>query len=554
MSEEKVFGKKFPENRATQQEKSEDQINELRRRIEQDVDDTYLGLYSHLSNTEVIHELSVYHVELLAQNDELQASYAQLETQLDEINTLFDDAPVIYFVVDPLGRISKVNTLGQIFLNSIGIPTGNFLAQVYYEDRSDLISWVRDSNVAKLKIIQSPLKGGWHQLQKSAYTGGQTLLIITDITELMTAKELANKALSELEQDKLRLNQSYSIVAHELRTPIASLKMMLDAQGIESYKPYGEAILSAVEHTANVLDDLQMIIDPMVSVSQKNRTESLYSFVDRTLLSLGYLFRQNEINITLSGDTKSKDRFYFRAQAVRQVLTNLFKNAAIHSQASRVKVKIAVLDSNDRSSRVQISITDNGVGIREDILATLFAAFKRGESDAPGSGLGLYVSKQLMEEIGGKLSVQSQEGSGTRFVLDLALSAVPKNDSGAVIATPSTSLAGKAFLVVDDDQFSRMLTERYLVSCGACVELAGDGLEALDKINEHSFNAVISDLNMPNMDGVSLLKAFKDKSLNVPFIIVTGGLDAVTNEELIKNGASAVLMKPLTVDGLVEVL
>ena len=519
-------------------------FEELRRRIDQADAMGFKELFEHLGNDQLLHELSVYHAELLAQNEDLKSARDAAEEQAIANNALFESAPAAYFVLTSQGFIERFNKHAEDQMRQASAELGDSLIDLYAVGSDDLRLWLLDWKHNRPRILRFRQTEQWHQLIKERYSEDRTLITVSDITEVVESRDRYQEALAQLKQEKSKLMQGLAVLGHELRTPLASLKMMLNEQGVAGVKPYGDDILASTDHLLNVLDDLQTILDPSEVKESSLRTLSPYTLTERVITSLRFLFKENNIRVHVTGDEHSAFDYAVPGQAVRQIITNLLKNAAIHSTGTEVRVKIWIDEIEAKHPWLRIQVVDNGKGMSKEQVDTLFGAFERGDTESEGSGLGLFVCRQLATQLGGRLALQSQEGVGSRFVLELPISKV-NSESQQGGEDLGDALEHKKVLLADDDQFQRMLMSKYLESMGAEVTGVADGKGALEALQLGTFDLLVSDLNMPVMDGVQLMSEINAREINVATIFVTGGTDPQTKERLLKLGALDLILKPV---------
>lgn len=530
-------------------------FEELRKRIEDASIDAASEQFVELSSEQLFHEVSVYHAELLAQNEELESALVASDEQARANKALFNAAPVGYFIVNEAGDIEQANTIALAHMERVGVRLGSSLSDLFSDSSSRFRLWLLDWKLNEPRQLRVKTTECWQQLTKARYDDDRILITTTDITELLVSRERYQEALTEMKRDRSVLNQGLAVMAHELRTPLTSMLMMLEEQRVANLSPHGESIVHSAEHIANVIDDLQVILDPAETKQFALRNESPFNVVERVVTSLRFIFQEQGVRTLLDNDSHSASAYALPVQAIRQILTNLLKNAAIHSQGSEVRIHIAVDSADTDSPVLSIQVVDDGQGIEPSVLNRVFDAFERGESDASGSGLELYVSRKIATTLGGQLLARSTPADGTRFVLRLPISPAQDELQAAAKAQRLRSmLEGKRVLLADDDQFQRVLMKRYIEQMGAEVVAVEDGAAALSTITSDSFDLLVSDLNMPNVDGLELLRELRIAGVKQPSIIVTGGTDLDTKQRLKKLGALAVLHKPVKATDIAEVL
>lgn len=530
------------------------QLEQLRQRIEARQVEKSIELFDKLSSTELLHEIGVYHAELLAQNEELQSALVKENDTALANRALFDEAPVAYFLVTVNGDVEDANRLGKELLEKSKSRQVRSLDRIYDVDSYQFGMWLLNWKLEPLSLKYTA-SGAWHQLSKAKYSNDRILISITDTTELISSRDRYQDALYQLKQERSKLLQSVAIVGHELRTPLSSMKMMMDEQNITSIEPYGRDLSSIAEHLLGVLDDLNSILDPSNERHITVRSEIPYALVERVLSSMRFLFDKHGFRTKLSSDEQGSKHFNIPAQALRQIVTNLVKNAAVHSEGTEIRISLWV-DSDRLTHRpvLHIQVADDGVGLSPDELKRVFEAFERGSTVGKGSGLGLHVCKQIAHRLGGSITAKSSPEDGTRMLLSLPISYVGAEDDMDLQQRLRAQLESKHVLLADDDRFQRMLMTKYLEQMGAKVTQVADGAEALSVLSNQAFDLLVSDLNMPKKDGLDVLRELAQQDKRMDSIIVTGGTDPDTLRRLKMLGAIEVLHKPVDANRIAQAL
>jgi CheY-like chemotaxis protein len=237
----------------------------------------------------------------------------------------------------------------------------------------------------------------------------------------------------------------------------------------------------------------------------------------------------------------------FNVQLVRQIVTNLVKNASIHSGASEIVLRLSASEQSGEMWMVFVQVEDNGRGIAASDQEKMFDAFARGSTQADGTGLGLYIARENANQLGGDLTYQLREGGGSVFTLSFEAKQVAKVEAPEVEHALSASIQGKQVLLAEDNQTIQMITQIILQNGGASVEIADDGVEALALVKESpdKYDFVITDIMMPNMNGYELTRELREFGFSKPIIGVTAAVIGEESDELLAMGADQVIEKPV---------
>ena len=392
-----------------------------------------------------------------------------------------------------------------------------------------------------------------------AYCGAIAWIAVSAIEKESTqaSEQAANSALKaiQLADSEKQLTRQIdeqknlqAIIAHELRTPAATLKMLFDdhlsAQLADSER---STVNDLLEHLNSVMDDMQLVREPD-RLAQATQTKGEFSavmqaavhmadrFVKDAQLEIEFLPAQGEIPVLLP------------KQVLRQITINLVKNCAVHANATRLRISMAY-EVREQQAHYQVLFEDDGSGVPADYRSQIFEPFGRGTSEADGSGIGLSVCRDYARSaLSGDLAYVDSELGGAGFrltgVLELA-----KSDKPYRTGELPKAIEGQSVLLVEDSPVLQTLTKKMLEAQGAQVKVADDGINAMKVLGESSFDLILTDLHMPKMDGIELTKTLRALDHNVPIF----GLTAAFGDEsklLMAAGANAILGKPLSVQAL----
>lgn len=375
------------------------------------------------------------------------------------------------------------------------------------------------------------------------------------------AKTRADEMVKELQEQKNRQAQMFAVIGHELRTPVASLKMMLDEQQIRNLQPYGREIIETTDHLLHVLEDLRSVVKPEQIPDAELVVDSLFQVTQRAINSLRHLSRDSQTRIKLEGSPEAQLKCKFRAQIIRQLVVNLVKNALIHSGGTEIRVAITTRPDNQPAIGYQLVIEDNGKGISAEHQSQLFTPFYRADSCVDGTGLGLSICRDLAKQIDGDIHYESSPLGGARFVVDFTLDHCQQPDTNVdqpheTSITTQESLAGTEVLIAEDNSTIRLLTEKILSKLGARVTAATDGEQAyqLYQQSPQQFDLILTDIFMPRMDGYRLTRKLREAGYNGLVIGVTAATVGEEVTELLQCGADDALAKPISAAKLIAAL
>ena len=369
----------------------------------------------------------------------------------------------------------------------------------------------------------------------------------------LTERSLAVKRLEETLQKQ---KQMFAVIGHELRTPAAALNMMLEADNAAITESLGD-IRSTSQHLLAVLDDLRSVVEPELIQERELSNARPIEIVERSLTPLKTMLDNQQIRCSVKSNDMAGHQFNLDQRGIRQVLTNLVKNAVVHGQGGMVQVQVEVItpSSADEGAmhQLRISVEDDGRGIPTSQYESIFEPFERGDTDADGTGLGLSICREIIQANGGTLNVKESEAlGGACFTINMPVE--PKQSATPDETASMVSLEGLSVLMAEDNLMLRKLSENLLQKLGANPVLVENGQLALDLFNEQKWDLIITDIFMPEMNGYELVEAIRATGSGVKVLGVTAATVGNERDLLLKAGADVVMGKPITSDSLQNAL
>ena len=423
--------------------------------------------------------------------------------------------------------------------------------------------------------VQHRSDGRWVRVSERKTTNGGVVATYADITELKQREAELADLVHELEvardaaQEASRTKSSFlANMSHELRTPlnaIIGVTEMLQEDAREFNRDDEIEPLDRVQRAARHLLALINDILDLSKIEAGKMDLVLESFpiatlIDDVVRTVELIASKNDNRIVVNcPDTIGS--MYTDQIRVRQALMNLVSNASKFTSNGTVTVSAARERTAD-GERVEFAVTDTGIGMSPDQLAKLFQEFSQADSSTTrkygGTGLGLAISRRFCQMMGGDISVESELGRGSKFVITLPvhvgdIEKPARMPEPARLRATRSSQQAPLILIVDDDPTVREVVGRYLEREGFMVAEADGGREGLRLARELNPAAITLDITMPDLDGWTVLAAIKgDPTLaDIPVILLTI-LDEKNRGFAL--GASEYLVKPVDRDKLVRVL
>ena len=369
--------------------------------------------------------------------------------------------------------------------------------------------------------------------------------------------QLLNKTealAAELARKNEEQKEMFAIIGHELRTPVAAISMLSQDESMTPDEKIHQ-VRDISDNLLHVLEDLRVVVSPERALIAKQDMSDPVRILKRALSPLQPLVKERGIELSLETTVAEGVLFSFSSQQFRQCVTNLVKNAAIHSGGKHIYLQYTQRGLDERPVECCLRVQDDGKGIPPELQSKVFEAFGRGDTSQDGTGLGLFIVKQLAEQMGGHLTYSKSQYGGACFELVFSMAeADTEAQAQAQAQAQSISLEGLRILLAEDDTMLRMLTERTLGNKGASVTSFENAYLALQEFEEKDYDLILTDLMMPQMDGHEFTKALRQRGVRIPIIGVTAAVVGEETSDWLNDGASGFIAKPISPEKLTSAL
>ncbi len=361
------------------------------------------------------------------------------------------------------------------------------------------------------------------------------LLDCRDITE-------RKKNAEELLRARKSKEQFLANMSHEIRTPINGIAGMITLLEETAVTPEQKKYLNAIKNsTDNLKVIINDILDFSVIESGKLKFEQIGFNIATHLPSVieTFLYQAKEKGIQLTYSIDAQLNTVILGDPVRysQIVINLVSNAVKFTPTGEIRILVRAKEKLNDQILVETKVVDTGIGITEEKLESIFESFNQGDVSVTrrfgGTGLGLAISKQLVELQNGTITVSSKENEGTAFTFDIPYRIgseedlkdkdYPENRSSNI--TNEFSFPGMKVLLVEDNDINRMYAATILKRWDCHVDMAENGLIAVEKVQKNDYDIILMDIQMPVMDGYEASKAIKQsaspKKSAIPIIALT---------------------------------
>ncbi len=433
--------------------------------------------------------------------------------------------------------------------------------------------------------------------ENGTITGGIESFI--DVTELVKAREVAEDTANQLESAIERANimaaeaefanmaksEFLARMSHEIRTPmngvIGMTELLLDTDLTDTQRQYARIVITSAESLLSLIND---ILDFSKIEAGKLDLEALDFDLQAVLEDISQVLalKANEKGLNLAVFIHPDVPLDIRGDPgrLRQIIVNLVGNAIKFTSKGEVKIKVYLKDKSENEVMLCFTVTDTGIGIPAGRLDSLFLPFSQVDGSTTrkygGTGLGLSISRQLSELMGGEIGVNSRvnEGSSFWFTARFKIQAVSAHDNKNMFLKSCDgfgNVKGKSrilsdaekkqvrILLAEDNPTNQLLARTILKKIGYQVDAVANGKEALDALGAASYDLILMDCQMPEMDGYEATRRIRkgDQGLpnpHLPVIAMTANAMQGDREKCLEAGMNDYIAKPVNPKALAETL
>jgi PAS domain S-box-containing protein len=527
-----------------------------------------------------------YGVETRRRRLEQERAEDALRKSEQEFRALFDNVSDAVFIIDTECRFLEVN---RVACERLGYSRDELVHMSIPDiDGSDYAGLTPDGlarliapGQVLLETVHLHRDGSRFPVEINArmfeYQGAPALLSVArDISERKKAEAEASRRAAELERARAEAERAsraksefLAHMSHEIRTPLNGIlgmtNLLLETPLDSEQREFGETVRTSGQALLSLVNDL---LDISRIEAGRMEIEPARFDLAASLESTGEL---------MAPQARAKGlRFIFDAEMVcrgvvgdagriRQIVLNLLSNAIKFTEEGHVTLRVRSVEPDNGRAEFRIEVEDTGPGIPPDKVPLLFHNFTQLDSSLvrkhEGAGLGLAISRRLAELMGGSLTLTSGSGSGSTFLLTLPLNTF--DDSDLSPAPPAQYAPANSdgrllrVLLVEDNAVNQRLGVRILDKLGCSIDVAGNGLEAIEMALGGHYDLILMDCRMPEMDGFTATREIRrrdEAGARVPIIALTAHAVTGAREECIAAGMDDFITKPLSVGDLEKVL
>ena len=520
---------------------------------------------------------------------------AKSNSKNDKYRKLFMNLPIGFaqakILTDPTGQVigyqmvDANETFGAYFNLDRTDYQDRVIGESHIEVLQDINAWFRAYNTSGTKegdlmdveITMEKLGKVFNTVMYKSEADHINMVVI-DVTNQKETEAKLSKAIEDANAAYKTQAEFLANMSHEIRTPIngilGMIQLTLMADDLQA--DYRDNLITA----KNCADNLLRLINDILDISKleagkykiKEEITDIKAAIEETVAAHVPAADSKNISLDLTFGNNMPKLVRADGQRIQQVLNCLLSNAIKFTSDGGVRVKIAAIDDTAEKVTLRIAVADTGIGISEANMSKLFIRFSQVDgSDTRrygGSGLGLVISKQITELMGGTISVQSKEGIGSTFIAEIPLKVVKsaeaeakkeeKQDS-AVFSINTANGKHARILVAEDEPVNQQVIGKLLGMAGFSYDIAENGQKAIELFKKKHYDAALFDVQMPVMDGIAATQEIRrieraERRQRLPIIAVTARAMFGDKERIIENQLDDYIAKPYNLNTVVDTL
>jgi two-component system capsular synthesis sensor histidine kinase RcsC len=438
-----------------------------------------------------------------------------------------------------------------------------------YDRAKEAPAWQSDLEMS-LRLKDDRVDDLLVSLVRTKYQGRDVLLCsVSDITSLKNTERTLNEARAAADAANQAKSAFLAMMSHEIRTPLNAILGNLELLGRSPLSSSQSERLQVITSSSTaLLGIINDILDFSKVESGQMTLETIRFDLGDTIRQVAAIFapmaREKGLEFECFIDDSLAPHYLGDPTKIRQIAVNLVSNAIKFTSTGEVLLEVYLKDDTADDSPVMIGVIDTGIGMTPAQQETLFQPFTQADSTITrrygGTGLGLALCRRLTKLMGGTILVRSEPNEGSTFVVTLPIRAdtgAPADHADEEPFRPEPVLSDAPavrVLIVDDQASNRELIAAQLATLGYEADMADSGSVALRCFNERHYDAVMTDLNMPGMDGYTLAQCLRAQKAIAPIIAITAHAAAEERARCESAGIDAILLKPALLDTIDQTL
>ncbi len=516
---------------------------------------------------EVFFKISSHENRIMYHNDitDLKRTFEITSVKLSKLELIMETifSGVISF--NNIGEIDYINKSAKLIfsdkqkrtnfndLNLESLFQGISIEDILDSDKYGIIRELKgkrlSGNIFPIQVIVNKLDSKWSLVDRRKESRDHFIATLNDISE---SKKLAFELQQSQKMDAI--GSLASGIAHDFNN---ILSIIIGSSSLLRNKDSGYE--ENIDNITNAAHRAKNLIKQILNYSKPSYSKNEYLDLTNIINEVAQFIKQTtpekiDINISIEG----KDIFIYGDETdIHRCLLNLLTNSvsAIKNSKGEININLKVIK---KERIVSLTISDNGIGIKPDIQDRIFDPFFSTKDKSEGTGLGLSMVQRIIKDHNGKISFKSEFKHGTTFEITLPLISKKINNNEGVknqIELRKSRLK-ETIIFLDDEELIVKVSSKILANAGYDVQGMTDSTETLNLIqrNSEKYSLLITDQNMPNINGLELTKEIRKNNKNLKIIICSGYTEGIDKSELEQIGIGGVLSKPVSTEKLLEIV
>ena len=524
----------------------------------------------------------------------------KLANEKKNLKEIFDSAPVGMLIVNKQYKIVKTN---KSLLDFSNIGVNNMINKIIGEGMCCINSSTSDEEfykkpecrnckiikaidcvfntgeaiygveVEQIFLIKSEKKKLWLRLNAVPLIIDEEEVVLVTLDNITKKKKMEwelKRAKEEAESANKAKSKFLANMSHEIRTPLNGIigmtKLTLDTNLNADQKENVNIINSCAHMLLNVISD---ILDYSKIEAGKMTLESIQFNIIKLLEDVckAHMLKAKEKGLKLSYrvDKKLPQNLVGDANKLSQVLNNLLSNAIKFTHYGEVLITVDVLENSKNKTKLRFAISDTGIGISKEDVKKLFISFSQVDGSITrkygGTGLGLVISKKIIELMNGKVWLESEPERGSIFYFTCELGNQNSKEAKKKYRKTKKNIKLNRklhVLIAEDDEVNQIVLSKAIKNEGHLVSTANNGLEVLSVVKEKKIDLILMDIQMPEMDGIQATKNIremeKETGKYIPIIAITAHALKGDKEKFLSSGMDRYIAKPVELEELFNVI
>ena len=526
----------------------------------------------------VIKNIEINTDELRQLTNQLKLKNLQIGLQEEKFRNIIENMNLGILEVDNNDIIQYAN-------NTFSAISGFSLEELKDKNAHKLFTKKSDEKIIK-EILNERIKGETGNYEVTVYTktGDERIWFISgapnyndrgeiigsigvhlDITERKKLEKALEKARDKAQEASKTKELFLANMSHEIRTP---LNIILGMTRLIKKENLNERLVEYVNHSQYAANHLLAIINDILDISKiefgemklqlnpfnlyslSNAIESIFTpNAEEKGLNFNYSISDNISNTLIGDDLR-----------VRQVLINLIGNSIKFTDTGYVSLNVILLKENEETQTISFEIKDSGIGMSEEFINHIFDKFSQEANKAnrkyAGTGLGMAICRDLLALMNSQLKIESLRGRGTTISFEIDFKKSTNNSVlplNKISTLELNNIGGKKVLLVEDNKINRLIAGKSLEIMGCTYEEAINGIEAIEILKIKSFDLILMDIQMPDMDGVEATKIIRNEmKITTPIVALTANVFKQDLDSYIAVGMNDFIIKPFDEENFFE--